>query len=221
MSPESQESQFVMYASFAAPHARQSSAPDPAIAAEAEQALSAVTVRGSYLITGFRAEADLLLWLIGPSADILQQALIAFRRTALGRTLEPWWTSIGVHRQMEFSTDHLPAFLTGKDPAKYVCVYPYVRSHEWYLLPPEQRRTMLADHGQMGREYPQVLANTVAAFALGDYEWLLAFEADELEPIVDLMRYLRGAEARIHTRNELPFLTGTRKPMAEIVADLT
>ena len=65
-----------------------------------------------------------------------------------------------------------------------------------------------------------MLANTVSAFALGDYEWLLAFEADELVPIVDLMRHLRAAEARRHTRAELPFLTGRRRPLAEAVADL-
>ncbi len=214
------ESAFVLYASFAATDRRLAPAESAAAASEAEDALAAVTLRGSYLLTGFRAEADLLLWMIGPSADALQQALIAFRRTALGRTLEPWWTSIGVHRTAEFSPEHQPAFLTGQPPGKYTCVYPYVRSLDWYLLPPEERRQLLGDHGRMGRAYPHVRANTVAAFALGDYEWLLAFEADELEPLVDLMRHLRGAEARRHTRHELPFLTGIRKPLSEIVTDL-
>ena len=79
---------------------------------------------------------------------------------------------------------------------------------------------MLAEHGMMARDYPDVRANTVAAFALGDYEWMLAFEADELHRIVDLMRHLRGAEARRHTRMEIPFYTGPRKPVAELVADL-
>ena len=71
---------------------------------------------------------------------------------------------------------------------------------------------MLAEHGKMARDYPDVRANTVAAFALGDYEWMLAFEADELHRIVDLMRDLRGAAARRHTREEIPFYTGRRKP---------
>jgi len=79
---------------------------------------------------------------------------------------------------------------------------------------------MLAEHGRMAHAFPQVRANTVSGFALGDYEWLLAFEADELTPIVDLMRHLRGAEARRHTRHELPFLTGRRRPLADVVADL-
>ncbi|MDQ1463234.1 MAG: hypothetical protein QOC73_175, partial [Actinomycetota bacterium] len=82
------------------------------------------------------------------------------------------------------------------------------------------RGAMLREHGVMGREYPDVLANTVAAFALGDYEFLLAFEADELHRIVDLMRHLRGARARAHTRLETPFFTGPRRPVTELVAAL-
>lgn len=79
---------------------------------------------------------------------------------------------------------------------------------------------MLADHGKMARGYPDVRANTVASFSLGDYEWILAFEADELYRIVDLMRHLRGSEARRHVREEVPFYTGRRKSVADLVAQL-
>ncbi|MCZ9341372.1 chlorite dismutase family protein, partial [Streptomyces sp. TRM76130] len=48
----------------------------------------------------------------------------------------------------------------------------------------------------------------------------LAFEADELHRIVDLMRHLRGSEARLHVREEVPFYTGRRKDLAELVAGL-
>ncbi|MYU16597.1 hypothetical protein GTZ78_39485, partial [Streptomyces sp. SID8361] len=93
-------------------------------------------------------------------------------------------------------------------------------SYDWYLLPDEDRRQMLADHGKMARGYPDVRANTVASFSLGDYEWILAFEADELHRIVDLMRHLRGSEARRHVREEVPFFTGRRKAVSELVAGL-
>jgi chlorite dismutase len=194
----------------------------PAAAAEAQAALESTgaTVRGTYTTTGYRAEADLLVWLVGPSADALQDALSAFRRTQLGRTMEVFWSAIGVHREAEFSKEHTPAFMRGASPRGYVCVYPFVRSYDWYLLPAHARAEMLAEHGRMGSEHPEVLANTVSAFALGDYEWLLAFEADDLVPIVDLMRHLRAAEARRYTREELPFLTGRRRPLADAVADL-
>jgi chlorite dismutase len=216
-------SPYVLYAAFHAPAARRLIEERRAPAAvEAEAALlgGGATLRGSYSLAGFRAEADLLLWLVGPSADVLQDAIVALRHTELGRSLDAYWTNIGVHREAEFSKTHIPAFLAGEEPRKYVCVYPYVRSLEWYLLPPQERSDLLREHGTMGRDYPDVRANTVSAFALGDYEWLLAFEADELTRIVDLMRHLRGAEARRHTREELPFFTGIRKPLADVVAEL-
>jgi Uncharacterized conserved protein len=79
---------------------------------------------------------------------------------------------------------------------------------------------MLKDHGLLARGYPDVRANTVPAFALGDYEWILAFEANELHRIVDLMRDLRAAEARLHTRVEIPFYTGPLTPIGDIARRL-
>ena len=79
---------------------------------------------------------------------------------------------------------------------------------------------MLADHGKAARGYPDVRANTVPAFALGDYEWILAFEADQLDRIVDLMRHLRATEARRHVREEVPFYTGPRVAPGDLVATL-
>ena len=87
-------------------------------------------------------------------------------------------------------------------------MYPFVRSYEWYLLPDDERRAMLVEHGMMGRDFTGILSNTVAAFALGDYEWLLALESDELHEIVDMMRTLRSSTARRHVREEVPFFTG-------------
>jgi chlorite dismutase len=194
-----------------------------AAAGEALEAISSVEgahLRGVYSLVGFRAEADIMFWLLADTADALQNALVALQHTRLGRSLTPYWTNIGVHREAEFNKGHVPAFFAGEDPQPYLCVYPFVRSLDWYLLDPAERSALLREHGLMGRDYPDVRANTISAFALGDYEWLLSFEATELERIVDLMRHLRGAEARRHTREELPFLTGLRKPLADAVADL-
>src|SRR5262245_33532490 len=179
-----------------------------------------VITRGSYDLQGLRADADLMFWWIAPTSDDLQEIYARFRRTRLGRACEPVWSAMALHRPAEFNKSHIPAFLAGEEPRNYLCVYPFVRSYDWYLLPDEQRREMLAEHGKMARGFPDVRANTVAAFALGDYEWILAFEADELDRIVDLMRELRASEARRHVREEVPFFTGRRRPMAEIVAAL-
>ncbi|MGI8760423.1 MAG: hydrogen peroxide-dependent heme synthase [Jatrophihabitantaceae bacterium] len=176
-----------------------------------------VTVRGTYDLSALRADADLMVWWHAPSADALQEAYSRLRRTRLGVRLEPTWSAMALHRPAEFNKSHVPAFLAEEQPHRYVCVYPFVRSYEWYLLPGEQRRALLAEHGQLAREYPDVRANTVSSFALGDYEWILAFEADDLGRIVDLMRHLRGSETRRHVRLEVPFHTGRRRSVAELV----
>jgi peroxiredoxin len=179
-----------------------------------------VTVRGLYDVAGLRADADLMVWWHAETADELQDAYHRFRRTAFGTRLEPVWSQTALHRPAEFNKSHVPAFLADEEPRAYVCVYPFVRSYEWYLLEESERRRMLAEHGQMARGYPDVRANTVASFALGDYEWLLAFEADELHRIVDLMRHLRASDARRHVREEVPFYTGRRRTPRELVTDL-
>lgn len=175
-----------------------------------------ITVRGFYDVSGLRSDADLMVWLHGTSPEDLQWALRELRRTPLLHRLVPVWNAMGVHRDAEFTADHRPAFMRGKEPSRWLTVYPFVRSYEWYLLPDEERRTMLGDHGRKGSQYPQVLANTVASFALGDYEWILALEAPDLVDLVDLMRDLRQTEARRHVREEIPFYTGRRIATTEI-----
>jgi peroxiredoxin len=179
-----------------------------------------VTVRGTYDVSGLRADADVMVWWHSASPDALQEAYAMFRRTGFGRHLTPVWSQMALHRPAEFNKSHLPAFLADEQARPYICVYPFVRSYEWYLLPDDERRFMLAEHGKMARGYPDVRANTVASFALGDYEWMLAFEADELHRIVDLMRDLRASTARRHVREEVPFYTGRRRSVTELVEAL-
>jgi peroxiredoxin len=179
-----------------------------------------VVVRGLYDVSGLRADADVMVWWHAADSEQLQVAYNAFRRTAFGRRLEPVWSQMALHRPAEFNKSHIPAFLADEEARKHICVYPFVRSYEWYLLDDAERRRMLAEHGQMARDYVDVRANTVASFALGDYEWMLAFEADELHRIVDLMRHLRASDARRHVREEVPFYTGSRLSPAEMLTRL-
>ena len=176
-----------------------------------------VTLRGIYDVSGLRADADVMLWLHGPSAEGLQWALREIRRARLFRALLPTWNAMGVHRDAEFNKAHVPGFLRGIEPKGWLTVYPFVRSYEWYLLEPEERGRMLAEHGRKGAAFRGVIANTVSSFALGDYEWLLPLESDELTDLVDLMRDLRATDARRHVREEVPFYTGRRISTAELV----
>jgi peroxiredoxin len=194
-----------------------------AMAAEVEELFAKlgaedVVVRGTYDVAGLRADADVMVWWHAPSIEPLQAGYHALLRTEYGQHLDPVWSVAALHRPAEFNKSHIPAFMADEEARDYVCVYPFVRSYEWYLLPDEERRELLVEHGRMAREYPDVRANTIASFALNDYEWILAFEADELHRIVDLMRELRASRARRHVREEVPFYTGPRVPVRDLVS---
>ncbi|PWH06413.1 chlorite dismutase [Brachybacterium endophyticum] len=220
-----ESAQVIRYTSYTVfTRAQAAPAPQAQIAAEigtflADVEAQGTVVRGIYDASLFRADADLLLWMHAETPEALQDALRRFERTHAAEGLVRSWSAVGVHREAEFSRTHAPAFLSpSRTPQQWVSVYPFTRSYEWYLLPDDERRDMLIEHGKLGREYPQIHANTVAAFALGDWEWLLSFESDDLHDLVDMMRALRYTGARLHVRDELPFHVGRRLNSPEDVA---
>ncbi|WP_061961699.1 hydrogen peroxide-dependent heme synthase [Demequina flava] len=176
-----------------------------------------VVLRGIYDVSGMRADGTVMLWLHGPDLADLQLALRELRATELLADTKLTWSAAGVHRPAEFNKAHVPGFLRGERARDWMTVYPFVRSYDWYLLPEAERSAMLRDHGMKGAAYKGVVANTVSAFALGDYEWLLPMEADDVLDLVDMMRALRDTEARRHVREEVPFYTGRRIETAEAV----
>ena len=175
-----------------------------------------ITLRGAYDLRTFRADASLLLWIHAESAEKVQAAHREFAHLRLGQHFAPHWSGMGLHRPAEFNRTHVPGFMLGKQAKDWLCMYPFVRSYDWYLIPEEDRREMLREHGVAGHKYAGITSSTVASFALGDYEWLLALESDELHEIVDMMRDLRYTQARNHVREEVPFFTGRRIELAEL-----
>ena len=175
-----------------------------------------VVTRGIYDVSGLRHDADIMVWMHGSSPQALQAAVRRVRRSRELVGTTQTWGAMGVHRDAEFNKSHVPGYLRGIEPKGWLTVYPFNRSYDWYLLPPEDRSRMLAEHGRAGAAYRGVIANTVSAFALGDYEWILPLESDELTELVDMMRELRYTEARRHVREEVPFFTGRRIPASAV-----
>ena len=190
-------------------------------AALAQLAATGVTARGIYDVSGFKADTDLMFWLHGDTPEALQAALRVLRRVPAVAALTPHTNFVAVHREAEFNRQHIPAFVRGVQAKDWLAVYPFVRSKDWYLLPGDQRSRMLAEHGRAGAAYRGVLSNTVAAFSLGDYEWVVPVESDELTELVDMMRALRYVDARLHVIEEIPFFTGRRIPPADVAEVLS
>jgi chlorite dismutase len=185
---------------------------DDALAAVQDDGLE---IRGWYDLGGLTAEADLLVWWHADSLPEVQAAYHRLRASELGKTLVPVWSVVGLHRPSEFNAQHVPSFLTGAPPLEFICVYPFVRSYDWYSLDPAERGQMLREHGELAAPYTDVLPNTVSTFGLSDYEWVLSFESDQPHRVVDLMRDLRNTRARDHVRLEVPFWFGQRLGLGE------
>ena len=141
---------------------------------------------------------------------MLQRAYRALVASSLGTRLRPVWSVMGQHTPAEFNKKHIPACLGGVAPRDWVTVYPFIRSYEWYLLPPEERSRIMAEHGRSGARFPDVKGSTLSAFGMSDYEWILAFEADSLDRIEAVLHSQRYTEARLHVREDTPFYTGHR-----------
>jgi len=179
-----------------------------------------VTLRGAYSTVGLRADVDLILWTVSSEIDELQALAATLNRTSLGRHLEMRYCYLGVAAGSQYDPEHGPAFLKGTTPRKFLSVYPFIKTSDWYLLPYEQRRELMAVHGQLGRDYPTILTNTVSSFGIQDQEFIVALEDDDPAVLVKMVQALRGAEVRVYTKLDTPIFLGRYKDPAAALADL-
>ena len=124
---------------------------------------SGLTLRGAYSLAGYRADADLMLWLHGREFADIQTLAVALRRTTLGAHLDWAYVYTGAATPAQYDPTHSAAFLQGATPKRYLSVYPFIKTPEWYLLTFEERRTLMADHGRLGRQFSVPRAELEAA----------------------------------------------------------
>jgi hydrogen peroxide-dependent heme synthase len=221
-----------------------------------EQRDPSVTVRGVYSLVGFRGDADLLIWVHGPDLDAIQRLAVDLNHTGLGRHLSSAYNYVGMVAQARYDPEHRPSFLRGLAPLNFISMYPFVKTSDWYLLPYERRRELMADHGRLGRRYTvprgatpdqnapepdgagaqhalaaaavatephtggSILTNTVDAFGLGDYEFVVAFESNDASELCRMVEELRTVEVRRYTKVDVPIFLGRRREPADALADL-
>lgn len=176
-----------------------------------------VTLRGYYDLSGLRSDADLMLWLHGPGAEDLQWALRLLRRTSLLRPLVRVRSLLGVQRETKFGKDDVPGFVSGATPKQWLSLHPVARSSSWHLLNPADHSRVLDEQNQVREKFPDVTVNIVAGYALGDSDWILALEDDELTGLVDITRALREVNAKQHVREDNEYFTGRRIELAEVI----
>jgi chlorite dismutase len=183
-------------------------------------AAPAVELRAAYNTAGLSPEVDLILWVVAKDAADLHDLAVTLDRTALGRAMEVRRVYMGTASNSQYDPTHGPAFLQGLAPKRYLSVYPFIKTPDWYLLPYEERRDLMIDHGRMGREYPSVLTNTVNSFGIADQEFIVALEDDDPAVLVKMVQRLRAAEVRKYTSVDTPIYLGLRKEPADAIASL-
>jgi hydrogen peroxide-dependent heme synthase len=180
-----------------------------------------VSLRGAYVTQAFQGHTDILLWMYADRFEDMQDLQLELRRTAYGRAIDTPHAFTGMTKPFEFS-EHVTSFQAQIPAKQYLCFYPFIRTHEYYLLPKWERKGLIEDHGGVGHAFvPGILTNGVHAFGLGDYEWLLSFETDDLGLLVDCVRKLRECKARLYTQHEWPFIVGRRFELADALKQYT
>ena len=174
----------------------------------------------SYSSIGLEAGVDLLLWRMASSVDALESSAAAFLRAGLGRWLavsHSFIGRIGPSQYVRKPTEQEQS-LFGGERSRYLVVYPFTKSTDWYLLSKEARQGVMNEHMRVGHEYPTIRQALAYSFGLDSQEFVVAYEMDDLVAFGDLVRALRSTESRRSTVSDTPILLGIHRPLDEILA---
>ncbi len=172
----------------------------------------------TYSMVGLQAGADLLLWSLGPSLDALEERSAAVLRSGMGGWMAVKESFLGVIQPSQYVKRPTPQeqSLFSGERSRYLVVYPFTKSAEWYLLDREERQGVMNEHMKVGHSYPEVRQLLANSFGLDDMDFLVAYETDDLPRFSELVRALRGTESRRSTARDTPILVGIHRPIEEI-----
>src|SRR3989441_7910952 len=164
-----------------------------------------------YGLVGIRGDTDFLLWQVAEDLDALVELQTALNRTDLGAYLSIPYSYLAMTRRSiyEFPADpnHEQRLVIQPSAAKYLFVYPFIKTRPWYALPKPERQRMMDEHVRVGRKYPAIRLNTTYSYGLDDQEFIVAFEGDNPGEFLDLVMELRESEASSYTLRDTPTFT--------------
>ncbi len=173
----------------------------------------------TYSMIGTRADAALLFWRLGSSMEDLEETAAGLLTAGFGTWCDVSYSMVGLVRPSSYVKERTPqeqAMFTGTR-SRYLIVYPFVKSTDWYLLSEEERRLQMSEHIRVGRGYPMVQQLLAYSFGLDDQEFIVAYETEDLAAFQDLVRDLRATEGRRATVRDTPQLLGIHRPLDEIL----
>jgi chlorite dismutase len=174
----------------------------------------------AYSSIGFEPGVDLLFWRVAGRVDALEAAAARLLAAGLGRWLSvehSFVGRIGSSQYVKKPTEQEQSLLAG-ERSRYLIVYPFTKSTDWYLLSRDARQGVMNEHMRVGHEYPMVRQSLAYSFGLGSQDFVVAYETDDLVAFGDLVRALRATESRRSTVRDTPVLLGICRPLGEILA---
>lgn len=170
---------------------------------------------------GIRGDCDLMLWRIAYEMETLQEMTARLLATGLGQWIRTPYSFLGQAKTSVYEDEFIHPSQEEKRSRvrpgefKYLFVYPFVKSREWFLLPLEERQRIMRGHIRLGHEYPSIKLNTIYSFGIDDQEWVVAFETNRPSDFVDLVMQLRETESSKFTVRDTPILTCLRRELRE------
>ncbi len=175
----------------------------------------------TYSTIGLRHDSEFMTWTISSSLENIQIFTSKIYSTILGKYIEPTNTFLSLTRKSIYSNQIKAGFEREDEPdLKYLIVYPFIKSRDWYLLPLDIRKQMMDEHIRVGRKYPEIRRNTTYSFGIGDQDFMLAFETDDLSRFQNLIMDLRETQLSKYILKDLPMIPCTLKNMDEIIKSL-
>jgi len=175
----------------------------------------------SYSNVGIRDDTDFLLWFAAPVVDDIQRAVEKLYTTVFGKYVVPSRTYLSCTRPSAYAPSSAPqGFIAGDEPKRYVIVYPFTKTREWYLLPQESRQKIMDEHIAVSRMYPQIILNTTYSFGIHDEDFMLAFEVDNIRDFQDLIMDLRETEVSSYVQNDIPMIVCIKKEIVPLILSM-
>jgi len=188
-----------------------------------------------YTLSGIRGDVDFCLWHVVPcnkdgespsGLERFQEVNATVLSTGLGAYLTLPYTYTAMTKRSNYTDNHHHEGSENErlrvEPwgAKYLFVYPFVKTRQWYLLPTTERQTIMNEHIKVGHMYPTVKLNTTYSFGLDDQDFVVAFETDYPADFLDLVHHLRETESSVFTVRDVPLFSCVSATVEQIIKNL-
>ena len=159
----------------------------------------------AFSLVGTRGDADLLLLSQASNLERIHEFHVVLAQSGLMGWCETPYSFLAMTKPSEYSDESRLEVRPAH--SKYLFVYPFVKTREWYGLDPKERWRIMQEHIRMGKEYPSIDLNTSYSFGLDDQEFVVAFEGDEPAVFLDLVQRLGTTEWSLYTKRDTPTFT--------------